>query len=167
MIKTMLKQIKESEKETVQALLQFEELRKKLAEAYGMDENNEIQVKEIPFAAYETALERAHEERRQIDELHLKEKEGIFSCHEKEMEETRKHYRNIIKWIVIPFIVFIVGVFSTVVWFFNNYDFASYVQDGNGINNYLRDSTQGDLTYEPAYPGSFLEEQEQTQGNMD
>lgn len=167
MIKTMLKQIKESEKETVQALLQFEELRKKLLEAYDMEDKSELQVTQIPFAAYEMALERAHEERRQIDELHLKEKEGIFSRHEKEKESMQKHYRNIIKWIVIPFIVFIVGVFGTVAWFFNNYDFASYVQDGDGINNYLRDSTQGDLTYEPAYPGSYFEEQAESQGYMD
>lgn len=130
----MLKQIKESEKETIQALLQFEELRKKLLEAYDMEDKSELQVTQIPFAAYEMALERNNEEKREI-----------FDRHEKEKEAMRKHYRNIILWISIPFIAFIIAVFCTVAWFLNTYDIMSYSQDSTyGNANFV--GNDGDIT---------------------
>lgn len=150
MLRMMQEEIKRLEKETIRALAQLSELRQKFAEASGMDDfNNNMEVAQVPFAAYEMQLERHLEEKKEIEERHLKEKESIHDRHEREKDKMRKHYRSIILWIAIPFIAFIIGTFGTVAWFFANYDFSSYSQDGDGFNNMATQSTQGDVTYEP------------------
>lgn len=151
MLKMMQKQFLELERETVKALSQLSEIRRKIQEVSGMDiENmNELDVAQIPFAAYEMQLERSKEEKEAIEERHLKEKEQIHNRHEIEKEKMRKHYRNLILWIAIPFIIFIVTVFSAIVWFLNTYDIMTVTQDGAGINNYAYQTTQGDVIYEP------------------
>lgn len=136
MLKMMQKQFLELECETVQALSQLVELRKKIQEVSGMDiENmNELDVAQIPFAAYEMQLERNLEEKKEIEERHIKEKENINERHEREKDKMRKHYHNLILWIAIPFLTFIVAVFGTVAWFFSNYDIMSYAQDASAGN---------------------------------
>lgn len=129
MLKAMLEQFRELEKETIQALTQLEDLRKKIQEASGMEEINDMDVAQIPFAAYEMQLERNLEEKKEIEERHLQEKEAIHKRHEEEKDKMRKHYKSIILWISIPFIAFVIATFGTVAWFFNNYDFATYTQD--------------------------------------
>ena len=114
-----------------------------------MDEMNEVDIAQVPFAAYEMQLERNLEEKKEIEERHLKEKEQIHERHECEKDKMRKHYRSIILWIAIPFIIFIVTVFSAIVWFLNTYDIMTVTQDGAGINNYAYQTTQGDVIYEP------------------
>ncbi len=116
-----------------------------------MENIDEMKIAEIPFAAYEMQLERHLQEKKEMEERHLKEKEQIHDRHEREKERIRKHYKNIIMWISIPFIVFLIGVFGSVVWFFREYEFASYAQDGDGLNNIVNESTQGDVTYEPNF----------------
>lgn len=110
----------------------------------------------VPFAAYEIQEER-----------HKEEKEKLMNRHDAEMDKVRKHYKNIVMFITIPFATLIVAIFATVIWFFSSYDFASYNQDGDGINNYLNSSSQGDVTYEPIYPGDYLEESLQGEGGLD
>lgn len=119
---------------------------------------NELDVAQIPFAAYEMQLERSKEEKEAIEERHLKEKEQIHNRHEMEKEKMRKHYRGIILWIAIPFVVFVIAVFGSVAWFFNNYDFATYTQDGNGLNNIANKTTQGDVIYEPTPENNSIKE---------
>lgn len=161
MLKMMQEQFLELERETIQALSQLVELRKKIQEVSGMEEMNEIdemKIVQVPFAAYETMLERNLEEKKQIEEQHLKEKEQIHERHEAEKDKMRKHYRGIILWIAIPFIVFIIAAFGSVTWFFNNYDFATYTQDGNGLNNIASKTTQGDVIYEPTPENNSIKE---------
>lgn len=135
MLKMMQEQFLELERETIQALRQMAEIRKKIQEASGMDMNNmsDLDVAQVPFAAYEMQLERHKEEKSEMEERFLKEKDKM-----------RKHYRNMILWIAIPFLTFIIAVFGTVAWFFNNYDFASYSQDSTyGNANFI--GNDGDI----------------------
>lgn len=149
MLKMMQDQFKELERETVHALSQMAEIRRKIREVSGMDEMNEVDIAQVPFAAYEMQLERNLEEKKEIEERHLKEKEQIHERHEREKDNMRKHYRNIILWIAIPFLTFIVAVFASIAWFFSNYDIMDVTRDGAGINNYAYQTTQGDVIYEP------------------
>lgn len=142
MLKTMQNQFMELERETVNALSQMAEIRRKIREAGGMEEMDNMDVVQIPFAAYEMQLERNLEEKKEIEERHLKEKEQIHERNEREKDKMRKHYRTIILWISIPFLTFIVLVFGTLAWFFNNYDIATYTQDvsaGNYGNAIIED----------------------------
>ena len=99
----------------------------------------------IPLAAYEMQLERFDVEK----------------------DKKRKHYKTLVMFVTIPLVTLIIAIFATVIWFFSNYDFASYNQDGDGINNYLNSSSQGDVRYEPIYPGDYLEESLQGEGSLD
>lgn len=147
MLKMMQNEFKDLERETVKALSQLLEIRRKIQEVSGMDiENmNELDVAQIPFAAYEMQLERSKEEKEAIEERHLKEKERIHNRHEIEKEKMRKHYRNLILWISIPFLTFIIAVFGTIAWFFSNYDIMSYTQDATyGNANFI--GNDGDIT---------------------
>lgn len=147
MLKMMQQQFWELERETAQALTQLSEIRKKIQEVSGMDDNinsENMGSVQIPFVAYEMLGERHKEEKEAIEERHLKEKEKIHERHEQEKDKMRNHYRNIILWIAIPFLTFIVAVFGTVAWFFNNYDFASYSQDSTyGNANFI--GNDGDI----------------------
>ena len=152
MLKMMEKQFLELERETVQALSQMSEIRKKIREVSGMDDTVNYESMggvEIPFVAYEMLGERHKEEKSEMEERFLKEKEQIRERHEREKDKMRKHYRNLILWIAIPFFTFIVAVCGTVAWFLNNYDITGVTQDGAGINNYAYQTTQGDVIYEP------------------
>lgn len=147
MLKMMQNEFKDLERETVKALSQLSEIRRKIQEVSGMDiENmNEWDVAQIPFAAYEMQLERNLEEKKEIEERHIKEKENINERHEREKDKMRKHYRNLILWIAIPFLTFIVAVFGTIAWFFSNYDIMSYAQDSTyGNANFI--GNDGDIT---------------------
>lgn len=133
-------------------------------ERLNMDENKTNDVMsdsqrkgiQVPFAAYETQAERFQQE-----------KQALLDRFDAEKDKMRKHYKHIVMLIAIPFAAFIIALFGTVIWFFNNYDFASYQQDGDGINNYLNGSSQGDMTYEPTYPGDYLEKSLTGEGNLD
>ena len=147
MLKMMQEQFLELERETVQALSQMSEIRKKISEVSGMDDTVNYESMggvEIPFVAYEMLGERHKEEKSEMEERFLKEKEQIHERHEREKDKMRKHYRNLILWIAIPFLTFIIAVFGTVAWFFNNYDFASYSQDSTyGNANFV--GNDGDI----------------------
>lgn len=91
----------------------------------------------ISFASYELQMERAEYER-----------ENLMDRHEHEKDKLCKHYHKIIAWISGITIAFILGLFVTVIWFFSTYEFASYEQDGNGMNNMVGNhSEQGDVNY--------------------
>lgn len=99
-----------------------------------MENMNELDIAQVPFAAYEMQLERHKEEKSEMEERFLKEKEKM-----------RKHYRNMILWIAIPFLTFIVAVFGTVAWFLNTYDILTYAQDATyGNANFI--GNDGDIT---------------------
>lgn len=145
MLKTMLQQLRQCEKEVAESLVQVSNLKMKISEAIGMDEKDDFNITQVPFAAYEMQLERNLEEKKEIEERHLKEKEQIHDRHEKEKDKMRKHYRNIILWIAIPFLTFIVAVFGTVAWFLNTYDIMTYTQDATyGNANFI--GNDGDIT---------------------
>lgn len=142
MVRTLIEELTKYEKTMADALMQAAETKQKLLEEYNMMEmNNEnpsgVEIK-IPFAAYETQLERFQEEKRELQD-----------CYDREKEAMRKHYRNLVKWISISFVAFILCVFGTVFWLFYNFDFATYTQDGDGLNNMANRTTQGDVMYEP------------------
>lgn len=141
MVRTLIKELTKYEKTMADALMQVAETKQKLLEEYNMMEmNNEnssgVEIK-IPFAAYETQLERFQEEKRELQDRYDQEKESM-----------RKHYRNLVKWISISFVAFILCVFGTLFYFITNYDFMSFNQDAEGINNYAYNTTQGDVMYE-------------------
>ena len=121
----------------------------------------------VPFAAYEMQEERHHESFEAQEARNMEERQKLMDRHDAELDKVRKHYKNIVMFITIPFATLIVAIFATVIWFFGSYDFASYNQDGDGINNYLNSSSQGDVTYEPIYPGDYLEESLQGEGGLD
>lgn len=142
MVRTLIEELTKYEKTMADALMQAAETKQKLLEEYNMMEmKNEnpsgVEIK-IPFAAYETQLERFQEEKRELQDRYDREKEAM-----------RKHYRNLVKWISISFVAFILCVFGTVFWLFYNFDFATYTQDGDGLNNMANRTTQGDVMYEP------------------
>lgn len=141
MVRTLIEELTKYEKTMADALMQAAETKQKLLEEYNMMEmNNEnpsgVEIK-IPFAAYETQLERFQEEKRELQDRYDREKEAM-----------RKHYRNLVKWISISFVAFILCVFGTLFYFLTNYDFMSFNQDAEGINNYAYNTTQGDVMYE-------------------
>lgn len=156
MLKMMQEQFLELERETIQALRQMAEIRNKIREVSGMDmENmNELDIAQVPFAAYEMQLERHKEEKSEMEERFLKEKDKM-----------RKHYRNLILWIAIPFLTFIIAVFGTVAWFLSNYDIMDVSQDSAGINNYAYQTTQGDVIYESTDSDDRSEETTQSPGS--
>lgn len=141
MVRTLIEELTKYEKTMADALMQAAETKQKLLEEYNMMEmKNEnpsgVEIK-IPFAAYETQLERFQEEKRELQDRYDREKEAM-----------RKHYRNLVKWISISFVAFILCVFGTLFYFLTNYDFMSFNQDAEGINNYAYNTTQGDVMYE-------------------
>lgn len=159
MVRTLIEELTKYEKTMADALMQAAETKQKLLEEYNMMEmNNEnpsgVEIK-IPFAAYETQLERFQEEKRELQDRYDREKEAM-----------RKHYRNLVKWISISFVAFILCVFGTVIWFFNNYDFATYTQDTEyGNTNFIGndgDISNGEANY---FPGAT--ETPEQQGNVD
>lgn len=103
-----------------------------------MERLPDSEIVQVPFVAYEMQLERNNEE-----------KQAMAERYEQEKDKMRKHYRNLIMWICIPFILFMLATFGTVWYFFSNYDFMSYSQDGDGLNNIANKTTQGDIIYEP------------------
>lgn len=69
---------------------------------------------QVPFAAYETQLERFQEEKREL-----------LDRHDAEKDKMRKHYRNIVIAVCSVLIALIVGLFGTVIYLFDNFDFAT------------------------------------------
>lgn len=141
MVRTLIEELNKYEKAMADALMQVVETKQKLLEEYNMmemknDNPSGVEIK-IPFAAYETQLERFQEEKRELQDRYDREKEAM-----------RKHYRNLVKWISIAFATFVLCVFGTLFYFLTNYDFMSFNQDAEGINNYAYNTTQGDVMYE-------------------
>lgn len=83
-----------------------------------MERLPDSEIVQVPFVAYEMQLERNNEE-----------KQAMAERYEQEKDKMRKHYRNLIMWICIPFILFMLATFGTVWYFFSNYDFMSYSQE--------------------------------------
>lgn len=121
----------------------------------------------VPFAAYEMQEERHHESFEAQEARNMEERQKLMDRHDAELDKVRKHYQHLVMFITIPFAVFVAAAFMFAAWFVSSYDFASYNQDGDGINNYLNSSSQGDVTYEPIYPGDYLEESLQGEGSLD
>lgn len=113
-------------------------------------QSKEVTQVQIPFAVFEDQCER-----------HKEEMKELRTEQEQERNSMRKHYRKIIISLVVVLGIFIAGLFGSVFYIFSNYEFASYVQDGSGMNNYLKDSTQGDVTYEPKDMGNIPEKETQ------
>lgn len=137
MVEDLIKQLYEYQKNAATMLMQAENTKKILMEVYGMKGTNEdfdLQVYQIPFPAYEAQLER-----------HLQEKKEMREEHQKAIDKERENYKKIIKWICIAFATFIIAVFGTVFYIFNNYDFATYEQDVEyGNANYI--GNDGDIS---------------------
>lgn len=133
-------------------------------ERLNMDENkinetmNESQHKGVyvPLAAYEMQQERFFEERK-----------DLMDRAESEKDKMRKHYKHLVMFITIPFAIFIVGIFVFCIWFFTNYDLATYEQDGDGLNNIANKTTQGNVTYGAAPSDYPVEELITGEGNLD
>lgn len=80
--------------------------------------SEKVEASKVPFVAYEMQLER-----------HLEEKKDLLDRHEAEKDKMRKHYRNIIFAITIPFALFVSMLIGTIIYLFSNYDFACVTQD--------------------------------------
>lgn len=125
-----IRELEEAEEHAAQMMMQARQARKTLERARNMidDEVKKMgnmdgksgviadttHAVQIPFAAYETQLERFQEEKREMQDRHDKEK-----------AEMRKHHRKVVLSVCIPLIVLIIGMFVTVLYFLANYDIAS------------------------------------------
>lgn len=69
-----------------------------------------------------------------ITQLELERKEA-------RMDKQDKTIKMLIG-VILSIILIVVG---SIVWFFSNFDFITYEQDGNGINNIANNTTQGDV----------------------
>lgn len=158
MVKTLLEDLSKYENEMAQALMQVTKTKRKLLEEYNMlnmSNDEQIECVNIPFAAYEAQLERFQEEKKDIQDRNDAEKDRIH-----------KHYQKIIKWICIPFATFVILVFGTVFWFFNNYDIATYTQDIEyGNANFI--GNDGDISNGEANYSPWETEESENQGDVD
>ena len=69
-----------------------------------------------------------------ITQLELERKEA-------RMDKQDKTIKMLIG-VILSIILIVVGF---IVWLFSNFDFITYEQDGNGINNIANNTTQGDV----------------------
>lgn len=69
-----------------------------------------------------------------ITQLELERKEA-------RMDKQDKTIKMLIG-VILSIILIVVG---SIVWLFSNFDFITYEQDGNGINNIANNTTQGDV----------------------
>lgn len=69
-----------------------------------------------------------------ITQLELERKEA-------RMDKQDKTIKMLIG-VILSIILIVVG---SIVWLFSNFDFITYEQDGNGINNISNNTTQGDV----------------------
>lgn len=136
MIEGILKNINEYEERASELLIQISELRAQVMEAYSMEKgtnekiasiSEKVEASKVPFVAYEMQLER-----------HLEEKKDLLDRHEAEKDKMRKHYRNIILAITIPFTLFISMLIGTIIYIFSNYDIAM------GDMDFIQDIQAGD-----------------------
>lgn len=114
----LLKQIDKSEKEIINSLYELEVLKNSLlyiendllkirnGETMMEEQNVEKIAPQIPFVAYEYQAERFQEEKEQI----------------------RKHYKHIILGLCAVLASLIIGIFGTVIYIMDNYDFGVYEQ---------------------------------------
>lgn len=133
MVDELVKQLREYEKTAIDFFLQASRMKEKIMEEYGLDKEilKDIEIVQIPFAAYETQLERFQEEKKEL-----------LDRHDAEKDKMRKHYSRIILAICIPFILFITLTFGSLIWFFNNYDVMSFEQlltTGNYSDSIIED----------------------------
>lgn len=117
MINSLIEQAHKCELTAIDYLLQASRMRAKLMEECGLDSKDFLKDAEpiqVPFAAYETQLERFQEEKREL-----------LDRHDAEKDKMRKHYRNIVIAVCSVLIALIVGLFGTVIYLFDNFDFAT------------------------------------------
>lgn len=126
----LLEQMIAQEKIIMQSLTEIETVKEKIMGVYNLaEENKNEKLVMIPFAAYELQAER-----------NLEEKKDLLERHAQEKDKMRKHYQKIIIAISAVLIALIVGIFSTVLYFMANFDFATIdfaqditLNDGSGI----------------------------------
>lgn len=138
-----IRELEEAEEHAAEMMMQARQARKTLERARNMidDEVKKMgnmdgkssviadttHAVQIPFAAYETQLERFQEEKREL-----------LDRHEREKAEMRKHHRKVVTTITAALIALIIGMFVTVFWFVNNYEFGLILQDSTyGNANYI------------------------------
>lgn len=158
MVNNLLEQLNSYEKELCRMLVFISNTKINLLGAYNMynnTRNEEDKTVYIPYAAFEEQAIRFQEEKQQLMQFHKEEKDAM-----------REHYRNIVKWVSVSLVAFIIAVFGTVIWFFNNYDLATYTQDAEcGNTNFIGndgDISNGEANY---YPWSSEAPTEQGSGN--
>ena len=125
-----IRELEEAEEHAAEMMMQARQARKTLERARNMidDEVKKMgnmdgksgviadttHAVQIPFAAYETQLERFQEEKREL-----------LDRHEREKAEMRKHHRKVVTAICVPLILIIIGLFSFVFWLFANYEIGN------------------------------------------
>lgn len=128
-----IRELEEAEEHAAEMMMQARQARKTLERARDMlneeaKKMSDMEVKsgviadtthavQIPFAAYETQLERFQEEKREL-----------LDRHEREKAEMRKHHRKVVTAICVPLILMIVGLFSFIFWVFANYEIVNMAQ---------------------------------------
>lgn len=123
----MLEKFNQSERMAIKTLTEVVEAKKDFMGAYNMANNYEHHESiNIPFAAYETQLERFQEEKRELMESHEKEKDKI-----------RKHYRSIVIAVCAVLTAMIVSVAILAMYFVYNFaiEIPSVEQTASGWND--------------------------------
>lgn len=142
----ILKQVAKCENDLSDMFLRLYDLRQKIHFLGGIEMEQTKETK-VPLVAQEMILDRLLEERTESEKIHAEERKEMRESHKKELENTVKHCKTIVKWVCGAFLAFVFLVFAGVIWFFSNYELASYTQDGDGLNNMANYTTQGDVTY--------------------
>lgn len=131
--KDVIKKATETQLNAIQVIMEAQRMKDAVANEIGEKAEKVGENVMIPYAAFEMQADR----------------------HDAEKDKIRKGYRRIITGICVSFTLAIALIIGTIFYVASNYEFASYSQDGNGINNYLSESAkQGDLTYEPENPNN-------------
>lgn len=171
---SIIEQYREVENTVAMMLM---EIHKKITEMEKLKMNETEMKKEtsglhndiyVPFAAYEMQEERHHESFEAQEARHIEEKEKLMNRHDAELDKLRKHYQKIVISVSSVLAIMIIGIFSLVFYFFNNYDFATVTQDGDGLNNFVNRSASVEVSYGSEDNNDQLERPKQnTEGDLD
>ena len=122
----ILKKANETQENAAKVIMEVQKMKESVSAQSGVQIDDSEKTIMIPYSALEMEADR----------------------HDAEKDKMRKHYKSIIMWISVAFVTFVLLVFGSIWYLFANYDFTTYSQDGNGINNYLGENAQqGDLNY--------------------
>lgn len=171
---SIIEQYREVENTVAMMLM---EIHKKITEMEKLKMNETEMKKEtsglhneiyVPFAAYEMQEERHHESLEAQEARNMEERQKLMDRHDAELDKVRKHYQRIVLAVSVALTTMIVGIFAFAFYFLSNYTFATVSQDGDGLNNYINQSSEVQVDYGAEdYRDKLSEFDQETEGSLD